>query len=92
MSKATKPKGDLTPRQRDIYRFVRRHVLAKQRPPTLREIIEAFDLASTNGVQGHLRAMVRKGWLVAEENRKGLWNRYRIVGLQCPYCGKALAS
>ena len=53
----------LTDRQRAILEFVRRSVVRNGYPPTLREIGRHFGIRSTNGVNDHLRALERKGYL-----------------------------
>lgn len=53
----------LTPRQADIWRFVARRVLTTGMAPTLREIGDALDIASTNGVNDHLKRLERKGYV-----------------------------
>jgi repressor LexA len=53
----------LTDRQRAILEFVRRSVVKNGFPPTLREIGRHFAIRSTNGVNDHLRALERKGYL-----------------------------
>lgn len=57
---------DLTDRQASIYRYIVGYIEENHYPPTVREIAEAFDISSTNGVSEHLRALIRKGFLVKE--------------------------
>ena len=40
----------LTARQQEIYDFIARVIRNQGYPPTIREIMEAFGIASTNGV------------------------------------------
>jgi repressor LexA len=53
--------GALTPRQREIYDFIREKIEKRGYPPTVREIGEHFDIKSPNGVMCHLNALVKKG-------------------------------
>jgi repressor LexA len=53
----------LTDRQRAILDYVRQSSLKNGFPPTLREIGRHFGIRSTNGVNDHLRALERKGYL-----------------------------
>ncbi len=53
----------LTPRQQAILDFVHRESLERGYPPTIREIGRAFGIRSTNGVNDHLKALERKGYL-----------------------------
>lgn len=39
-------------------------------PPTLREICEAIGIRSTNGVNDHLHALERKGYVLMPEDSK----------------------
>ncbi len=53
----------LTDRQREIYEFIRKRVTEDHRPPTVREIGEAFGISSTNGVRSVIGALIRKGYV-----------------------------
>ncbi len=54
---------ELTDRQLEVLRFIAREIDDRGYPPTIREIGEALDIASTNGVNDHLKALERKGYL-----------------------------
>ncbi|HJL43164.1 MAG TPA: transcriptional repressor LexA [Myxococcales bacterium LLY-WYZ-16_1] len=62
---------DLTPRQRQILDFITRRIDDQGYPPTIREIGEEMGIRSTNGVNDHLKALERKGFL----RREGLKSR-----------------
>jgi repressor LexA len=51
----------LTSRQREIYEFIREKIEKRGYPPTVREIGDAFEIKSPNGVMCHLNALVKKG-------------------------------
>ena len=53
----------LTERQREIYEYIRKRVTEDHRPPTVREIGEAFGISSTNGVRSVIGALIRKGYV-----------------------------
>jgi repressor LexA len=53
----------LTDRQLEVLRFIARQIDDAGYPPTIREIGEALDIRSTNGVNDHLKALERKGYL-----------------------------
>jgi len=53
----------LTERQLEVLRFIARQIDDAGYPPTIREIGEALDIRSTNGVNDHLKALERKGYL-----------------------------
>jgi repressor LexA len=58
---------ELTERQRAILDFIARHITEKRFPPTIREIGEGMGIRSTNGVNDHLKALERKGFLTRGE-------------------------
>lgn len=54
----------LTQRQTDVLDAIRESIAARGFPPTLRELMRRFGIRSTNGVNDHLRALERKGFIV----------------------------
>src|SRR5437868_1626494 len=56
----------LTERQRQILEFITRRIGEQGYPPTIREIGEEMGIRSTNGVNDHLKALERKGYLKRE--------------------------
>lgn len=59
--------GDLTDRQREVLDFISGSINKRGFPPTLREIGTHFGIRSTNGVNDHLRALEKKGYLQRED-------------------------
>lgn len=59
----------LTDRQRQIYDYLVECLQGGELTPSLREIGEHFEIASTNGVARHLEALKRKGWITWERNK-----------------------
>ncbi|MDX2021497.1 MAG: transcriptional repressor LexA [Deltaproteobacteria bacterium] len=57
----------LTDRQREILDFISQSIEGRGYPPTLREIGSHFGIRSTNGVNDHLRALEKKGYLQRED-------------------------
>jgi len=57
----------LTKRQEQTLEFIRKSIEERGYPPTLREIGEYMGIRSTNGVNDHLRALERKGYLRRED-------------------------
>jgi repressor LexA len=53
----------LTKRQEQTLEYIRKSINEHGYPPTLREIGEHMGIRSTNGVNDHLRALERKGYL-----------------------------
>ena len=59
----------LTKRQKMVLDFIVQRINEVGYPPTIREIGEHMEISSTNGVSDHLRALVRKGFLVRDESK-----------------------
>lgn len=57
----------LTKRQAQTLDYIRQSIEDRGYPPTLREIGEVMGIRSTNGVNDHLRALERKGYLRRED-------------------------
>ncbi|HEY0468557.1 MAG TPA: transcriptional repressor LexA [Polyangiaceae bacterium] len=57
----------LTARHEQTLDFIRKSIEERGYPPTLREIGEYMGIRSTNGVNDHLRALERKGYLRRED-------------------------
>lgn len=57
----------LTQRQEMVLGFIESSILDRGYPPTLREIGNHMGIRSTNGVNDHLRALERKGYLMRED-------------------------
>lgn len=62
-------KNTITERQQAIYDFIRTTLTARGIPPTIREIGERFRIRSTNGVNGHLAALERGGFITRERGK-----------------------
>ena len=65
------PMQGLTSRQKEILDFISQRIREQGYPPTIREIGEQMGIRSTNGVNDHLKALERKGYL----KREGLKSR-----------------
>jgi repressor LexA len=59
--------SQLTDRQREIYEFIKSKIEGRGYGPTVREIGEAFDIRSPNGVMCHLKALVKKGLITRQD-------------------------
>ena len=57
----------LTQRQEMVLGFIHSSISGRGYPPTLREIGNHMGIRSTNGVNDHLRALERKGYLERED-------------------------
>jgi repressor LexA len=54
---------DLAPRQQQVLDFIATSIQQQGIPPSLREIGDALQIRSTNGVADHIKALVKKGYL-----------------------------
>lgn len=53
--------ADLTPRQRDVYRYIERTIRKRNYAPTVREICEHFGWTSPLAARCHLQSLEKKG-------------------------------
>lgn len=60
----------LTERQQQLLRFIENQVEVYGFPPSIREMGEHMGIRSTNGVNDHLKALQRKGYLSRESELK----------------------
>jgi repressor LexA len=63
------PEGELTSRQSAIVRYITQTVARQGYPPSMREIGQAVQLASTSSVAHQLMALERKGVLYRDPHR-----------------------
>lgn len=57
------PRAKLTERQQEVLDFIQTKIERDGYPPTIREIGTELGIKSTNGVNDHLKALERKGYL-----------------------------
>lgn len=57
----------LTARQQEILDFISASIVERGYPPTIREIGKHMGIRSTNGVNDHLKALERKGFLTRDD-------------------------
>lgn len=86
--------SSLTARQREIFEFIREKIEQRGYGPTVREIGEAFEIQSPNGVMCHLKALEKKGLLSREEGkaRAILLTDYRGPERGLPLLGNVAAG
>jgi repressor LexA len=84
----------LTERQREILDFISRSIAKRGYPPTLREIGSHFGIKSTNGVNDHLRALEKKGYLHREDLKSRALRPIVSTGRpwRCPILGRVAAG
>lgn len=79
---------ELTQRQRQILDAIVERWVAAKPPPTLRELGDAFGIASTNGVSDTLKRMEKKGAI----RRTSLHSRGIELVLEHPDVAASVAS
>jgi repressor LexA len=55
--------GKITEKQREILEFIKKEILNKGYPPTVRDICEAVHLKSTSSVHSHLETLEKNGYI-----------------------------
>ena len=60
----------LTQRQTQLLQFISDHVKENGYPPSIREMAEHMNIRSTNGVNDHLKALEKKGYLTRKTGLK----------------------
>ena len=63
---------ELTRRQREILDYIIECIRERGLPPTIAEIGEEFGIASTNGVNDHLVALEKKGFIERSSKARGI--------------------
>ncbi|MGL6073294.1 MAG: transcriptional repressor LexA [Fimbriiglobus sp.] len=76
MPKRTK---NLTPKQQEIFDFIKAYITDNGYPPAIRDIGKAFDIRSPNGVMCHLRALQKKGFIHRDEKNDTQGGKARAI-------------
>ena len=81
----------LTDRQMSILTFIRDFAVDRGYPPTIPEIQKEFGIRSPNGVNNHIKALIRKGYIIRDPSRA---RALEIVGLHdgIPLLGQVAAG
>lgn len=61
--------AQLTDRQREVLDFIRDKIRSRGYGPTIREIMQEFDINGPNGVTCHLKALEKKGVIKRDYGR-----------------------
>jgi len=77
----------LTQRQQMVLDFIRQSISDRGYPPTLREIGARMGIRSTNGVNDHLRALERKGYLTREDMKSRALRPTNVTPTPSPALG-----
>jgi repressor LexA len=74
----------LTKRQEMVLDFITQSITSRGYPPTLREIGSYMGIRSTNGVNDHLRALERKGYLKREDMKSRALRPVNMESIPAP--------
>lgn len=55
--------GKITPKQQEILEYMKKEILSKGYPPSVREICQAVKLSSTSSVHAHLEKLEKNGFI-----------------------------
>lgn len=72
---------ELTDRQLEVLNFIQESISGRGYPPTLREIGERMGIRSTNGVNDHLKALEKKGFLAREDLKSRALRPLKMPGV-----------
>ncbi|MCB9552301.1 MAG: transcriptional repressor LexA [bacterium] len=70
----------LTARQREILDYITDSIADRGYPPTIREIGKTMGIRSTNGVNDHLKALERKGYLRRDDLKSRAMRPVKLPG------------
>ena len=63
---------ELSPRQRQTFDVIKRHIKEQGLPPTIREIMAAIKVNYPRGVQRHLEALEEKSYITRDSRSRGI--------------------
>ena len=63
---------ELSPRQRQTFGVIKDHIKDHGLPPTIREIMAALKVNYPRGVQRHLEALEKKGYITRDSRSRGI--------------------
>ncbi len=85
--------AEFTPRQREIFEFVREFMAGNGFPPTRMEIAHALGFRSANAAEDHLRALARKGAIeLLPGASRGIRLLETVPGRGLPVVGRVAAG
>ncbi|MDP4000468.1 MAG: transcriptional repressor LexA [bacterium] len=62
----------LSPRQKQTFDIIQKHIKDQGLPPTIREIMAALKVNYPRGVQRHLEALEKKGYITRDSRSRGI--------------------
>lgn len=83
---------NLTPKQKEVLKYIYEQIRFKQLAPTIREIGEHFGFSSTGTVRDYLSALVNKGYIRIEEGKSRAIALVKEALFQVPVLGRVQAG
>ena len=81
--------GKISDKQREILEYIKKEILNKGYPPTVRDICEAVHLKSTSSVHSHLETLEKNGYIeIVDDN----FNLTRREVVKVPMIGQVAAG
>lgn len=85
--------NDLTERQAKVLRFIESHARRNGYPPSLREIADHIGAKWSHGIERHLEALEKKGYIKREAVKsRGIQLTSRPLGTAVPVLGRITAG
>jgi SOS-response transcriptional repressor LexA len=84
----TQPGDRLTDQQARILQYIKSELRTTGIPPSVREMCKEFEIASPNGIMCHLKALIKKGYLVHGERGNSRNYVPAVPPGCCPTCGR----
>jgi len=83
----------LTERQQRVFKFIQSHFKKYGYPPTIREIAHHVGVKWNHGIERHLDALEKKGYLKRSKDKsRGIQLAYRTSGTEVPIVGRITAG
>ncbi|MBI2711911.1 MAG: transcriptional repressor LexA [Bdellovibrio sp.] len=82
----------LSDKQLKILSFIEKEIAKTGCPPSYRDIAHHFDYGAVGTVQDHIRALVKKGYLLKEKGARGIRLAFRSAASTVPILGTVPAG
>ena len=84
---------NLTERQQRVFKYIQNHFGKHGYPPTIREIASYLGVKWNHGIERHLNALEKKGYIKrAPDKSRGIRLSYRSTGTEVPIVGRITAG
>lgn len=84
---------ELTDRQQRVFKFIQAHYKKNGFPPTIREIGHHIGVKWNHGIERHLDALEKKGYIKRSRDKsRGIQLAYKTTGTEVPIVGRITAG